>query len=443
MIRPEDILFWAGGNVLARYGTLVRRTRPDAPGIDFSRASGGTLVGRTGTLREAGPDVPRIHWLDRDGDGAPETPVLRLEPQRTNQIRNPRCEGAVVGVVGSGGALPTFWSLFSPGIAVEIVGTGTEDGMSYVDVRLSGTPTATTGALIGLDGGNHASAAAGEVWTGSLYARLVAGSLSGALGVQIELSERDASGAVLQTHRGDIAVTDLPRLSVARHVHTATLVQAATAAVRALLRVPVTQGVPVDLTLRLAGPQLERGPYPSSLILPDVGAPAVSTRAMETVSADVSALNPPRAIAVYMRCIKGYAGDGGHPAPRLWTVSDSGDTPPRATVYVGSVGLLRFSHRTSPSVSSDAGVVGSETARGDQVEALAILLPDGSPSLAVSINGGPVLSGSSGPLAFAQAWSAARIHIAGPVSSGPLDLLDLLILRGASWTLDDVRRLVS
>lgn len=404
-------------------------------GATFARSSPATYFGADGILREAGPDVLPVEWLDG------QTPAWLIEPvARTNEIRNPRCEGAVVGVVGSGGSLPTHWTSFGAGLTIEVTGTDTEDGLPFVDVRLYGTPTSTTGALIGLDGGNHASAAAGQAWTGSLFARLVGGDLSGVSMVQIEMSERDAGGGAVQTHRGTITVTGLPRLSVARHSYTATLAGATTAAVRALLRVSVTQGVPVDLTLRIAGPQLERGAYPTSLILPPVGAPAASTRAAETMYLDLPALNPPRAMAIYMRVITGYSGMGGHAAPRLWTISNSGDAPPRATVYVGGMGLLRFSHRTSTSTASDAGVAGSETARQDRVETLGILHPDGAPSLGVSINGGPTLSGSSGPLAFAQAWSAARLYIAGPTASGPLWVRDLLVLDGADWTMDAARR---
>src|SRR5690606_14976927 len=55
-----------------------------AAGAAFSRASGATLIDRTGTLQEVGQNVPRVEWLDLDGDGVRETPTLLLEPAGTN-----------------------------------------------------------------------------------------------------------------------------------------------------------------------------------------------------------------------------------------------------------------------------------------------------------------------------------------------------------------------
>src|SRR5690606_3946686 len=63
-----------GEDMLFRY----RAGEPlSAAGITHTRASGATLTDRTGTLREVGPDVPRIDWSHG-------RPALRLEGSRTN-----------------------------------------------------------------------------------------------------------------------------------------------------------------------------------------------------------------------------------------------------------------------------------------------------------------------------------------------------------------------
>src|SRR5690606_19383147 len=43
-------------------------------------------IGPDGVLRQAAANVPRVEWLDLDGDGVRETPALRLEPSRTNLL---------------------------------------------------------------------------------------------------------------------------------------------------------------------------------------------------------------------------------------------------------------------------------------------------------------------------------------------------------------------
>src|SRR5690606_30709272 len=60
---------YAGPDVLFRY----RAGEPlSAAGITHTRASGATLMDRTGTLREAGQNVPRVDWSHG-------RPALRLE----------------------------------------------------------------------------------------------------------------------------------------------------------------------------------------------------------------------------------------------------------------------------------------------------------------------------------------------------------------------------
>ncbi|HEX6937902.1 MAG TPA: hypothetical protein VF158_00720, partial [Longimicrobiales bacterium] len=85
-IHPESILFWAGTGALARYGTLVRRTTPDAPAPAFQRAGPATFFGRDGRARQAAAGRPRVESLDLDGDGVREAGVLLLEAGRGNVL---------------------------------------------------------------------------------------------------------------------------------------------------------------------------------------------------------------------------------------------------------------------------------------------------------------------------------------------------------------------
>jgi len=89
-VFPKDILLRVGARTLQRHGVLAvagsRRGLVDVP-ITFSRADASTCatyIDRDGILRLAAANVPRIEWVDLDGDGIRETPGLLLEGSRTN-----------------------------------------------------------------------------------------------------------------------------------------------------------------------------------------------------------------------------------------------------------------------------------------------------------------------------------------------------------------------
>ena len=64
---------------------------------------------------------------------------ILIEESRTNQIRNNSMQGAVAGTPGT---LPTNWGVsVAGGLTRTVVGTGTENGIEYIDVRVQGTTT--------------------------------------------------------------------------------------------------------------------------------------------------------------------------------------------------------------------------------------------------------------------------------------------------------------
>ncbi len=110
-----------------------------SPGqLTVSRASNDCEVSKAGNLNCVGPNVLNI----TPGDGA-----WVWEP-RTNSDPNNQMTGAVAGVIGSGGALPTGWIIISAGLSQQVVGTGTlANGMKYIDIRLSGTSSSQFAAI--------------------------------------------------------------------------------------------------------------------------------------------------------------------------------------------------------------------------------------------------------------------------------------------------------
>lgn len=398
-------------------------------GLTHSRSSPATYFDRTGVLREAAANVPRVDWSHG-------RPALRLEAQRTNQIRNPRCEGAVVGVVGSGGALPTHWGVDTDGgLAWEVVGTGVEDGLPYVAVRAHGTPTGTI-SQIRCEAYGQIAAAAGQTWTGSAYARIAGGSLDGIGSARIALQERTGSTFLGQTMTP--ITLSATRLSAGRVAATRTLSHAETTDV--LLTVglsSLTVGVPVDITLRIAGPQMEPSPVASSLVLPPVGAPAASVRTVDRLSHPLAGL---RSCAVYARgeergnvMLSGF--------PRLWQWGGGVAGNVRVVCNAGTYGIT-LSPTSGGSVSRS---LTTAPAVGQGFELIAqIELTDGAVRgrLIQSIEGGSVEdTGWSVPVP--ADFAPATLYVGardGGNNAGLLAVRDLLVLDGADWTMDAARR---
>ncbi len=216
---------------------------------------------------------------------------LLIEGQRTNQVRNPRCEGAIPGLPGT---MPTTWVPQAPsgGLQRQVVGTGAEGGIQYVDLRLFGTTTGANAAWrVDLLPVNQASAAQGQTWTSSIFARLVAGSIPGGVSAALFVQEFNSSAVQIAQSAVSFAAVSAAPLASQRFSHTRTFTEAATAFAAAPFNFHVpTAGTVVDFTIRIGLPQLELGSFASTPILPPIGAPAASTRGADILTASLSGL---------------------------------------------------------------------------------------------------------------------------------------------------------
>jgi hypothetical protein len=247
-------------------------------GASFTRNTKAWAFNADGVLTEFAANVPR--------EGYHPVTLAYLgyifEPQaRTNVNPNPRAEGAAAGTPGT---LPTGWvsATTANSLSRQIVGTGTEDGIPYVDIRYSGTPDATSNLVIAFSG-NVGTAAVGETWTRSVFLRLVGGAKDGLRQLTHILREHNGTSIVATEDSAPIDVTDAP-LRTQRIVHTRTLTQPDVTLLQAGIRLAYTQNVPLDITLRVGAPQLELGGHASLPILPNVGVQAASTRAADVLT---------------------------------------------------------------------------------------------------------------------------------------------------------------
>lgn len=203
------------------------------------------------------------------------------EGASTNQIRNPRCEGAVAGVIGSGGSLPTNWNVIAANSAtIEVMGSGTEAGWAYVELKYSGTPTGDV--FIGFDGSTQITAASGETWTTAVGVKVVGGDLTNMERFYLDHVERTAAGGfVVESGYTELASDAANK----RSFETYTLVGGGTVArLQPRFVLDWSGSGAIDVTIRIYAPQTEKSATPTSPILPTAGTPAAATRAADIVT---------------------------------------------------------------------------------------------------------------------------------------------------------------
>lgn len=234
------------------------------PGLTFTRASTATYIGSDGLLKTAAANEPRF-------DYDPVTLAckgLLIEGARTNSIRNNTMQGAVSGTPGT---MPINWATTvntTTGVNREVVGTGIEDGISYVDVRFVGTAVGAGSFDLVFETINSVPALTGQSWSLGFFWRLVAGSATGLSSPNRYLYEYTSGGAfVTAPSAGSINFPTSAPLRQQRVLGSGTLSGGATTAfVRPVVKVNIANGATIDVTLRIGMPQLEFGAFVTSVI---------------------------------------------------------------------------------------------------------------------------------------------------------------------------------
>tara|TARA_R110000868_G_scaffold368885_1_gene632090 strand:- start:964 stop:2301 length:1338 start_codon:yes stop_codon:yes gene_type:complete len=254
------------------------------PSITFTRASTASYFDSSGVLQSAAINDPRF-------DYNPSTLAaqgLLIEEARTNSIRNNTMVGAVAGTPGT---LPTNWAVVGLGLGTlvqTVVGTGTINGISYIDIKVTGT-ISTAGFNYAFEPSTGGPAASlGQTWTGSTYVAIVGGNTTNITSIRCVSSiERNSVGGVVGSgfNSGDNKATLTSTLQ--RFSASGTLTGATTVSVQPTVALSLGTGVigdPVDgITLRIGLPQLELGAFATSVI--------PTTTAALTRSADQASVN--------------------------------------------------------------------------------------------------------------------------------------------------------
>jgi hypothetical protein len=232
----------------------------------------GEYIPTTSTINSA----PRFDHDPTTG----ESLGLLVEEARTNEVRSSSLTG---GATGTPGTYPTglVTNSLASGLTLQIAALGTDAGVGYIDIRVSGTTADTNGFSISLQPSTDAVASSGQIWTGSCYCSLVAGSYLNTISPRLRILERTAVGGYLAEGSGVAITATGTSILQARATVTRTLANALTARAQLGFVVSIASGVAVDFTFRFAAPQLELGAFPTSYI-PTTGAAA--TRAADVAS---------------------------------------------------------------------------------------------------------------------------------------------------------------
>lgn len=257
----------------ARYAIGSEKTFAEA--FSFSRASAGVAQRLDGSWESFASGVARI--TDRG---------ILIEEARTNRIRNNTMAGAVV---GNPGTLPTYWGFpATGGLTPVVTGVGVQDGIFYIDIRITGTSTVTAYRAV-FEPNNITPASVGQTWTHSMFG-VVLENPGGLLPSSIQTELREFVNGVAGTGlSGSVWSTNDGPFRNIRHSHTRVLTDADTTHVQPTFRLGLVNGGVYDFTLRIGMPQLEGGAFTTSPIPTTNGAMTRAADVCEIAGTDFSA----------------------------------------------------------------------------------------------------------------------------------------------------------
>jgi hypothetical protein len=258
--------------------TATERVLPKLA-LDFTTASLDSRVtftrtGNTATVTNSSGDIASINANLPRFDFDPTTLVckgLLIEEARTNSIRNNTMVGTVAGTPGT---LPTNWGSGTgvAGLTREVIGTGTEKGIAYVDVKISGTAASGGSYGFGFETSTGVAAVQNQTWANSLYLKIAGGSAANINLFRAFFQENNSGGGYLTEANITITTPTTASLITQRYSAIRTIASATAAYLNSGFNFTFSSGAVIDITIRIGLPQLELGAFPTSVIITGSGA---------------------------------------------------------------------------------------------------------------------------------------------------------------------------
>lgn len=381
----------------------------------FARASaGGSVVDVNGRLRTPVHSQPRFELVDLDGDGVRETPLVLIEPGRTNLfIRVEEFNDAA-------------WSK-GAGCTVTPDDTRAPSGAITAD-KLDFTTISTDNFAQ-----QQYTVADPENRTFVFSIFLKDGTLTEAADrFSIQIRRGDASEISSYTiGAGTLKVAERLGNGWTRYYAVKTFGSSTTGDnVQVLVRNQTVTGY-----FYAWGAQLEEAPLPSSYI-----ATAASTVARLADDLSYPFLAFPQAMTAYARFVeRGAIAIAAN--PRIFQI---GGGAARFQITTSTAtGQYGVAHNNG--VTAVSATLASGPSYGQLVELRAVLNADGSVLIGQSINGGAEsLAGPSAALALASAWSDQKIWVGEAAAASAVAAMGLFDLRvaGGARTLQQMRELL-
>ena len=232
---------------------------PTSGAGDFTvtRNTTATRLNSAGAIESVASGIPR---LDYSVSGfVTGCPALLVEPAATNEIRNNSNTNAVTGTPGT---LPTNWTETLAGLTRSVIALGAENGVQYIDIRLSGTANATE-AIINFESPTQTVASNGQVWTNSCFLKSISAPVP-YTGLRLSTVERTSGGVfVASGNSPDLTLTS----TLNRFSFTRTLSGGGTVArVQSRISFGLVSGTAYNFTVRIGYPQMETGSVATSVI---------------------------------------------------------------------------------------------------------------------------------------------------------------------------------
>lgn len=252
-ILPDEVVNWTLNQGWTKRGGL---TTPSAMGITTVRNSPKQVVDSNGNWSQVAANTTGVSNLGRS-----------TEELRINSIRNSIAAGSVSGTPGT---LPTNWISSNTNTTQTVVGSGTDSGLSYIDIGLVFSAAGTY--TLQFDGGGTIAAAYGQTWASTLFVSVVGGSTANLTFEQL-ISENAVGGGFINASAsvftpgngaGTLGANRAPALS-------RTMAASNTGATINALRVIASAAGAV--TVRIGWPQIEN----NSLITATVASAVVTS----------------------------------------------------------------------------------------------------------------------------------------------------------------------